>query len=219
MNIFKRIGLSLLLLLAMVAMVPAQTDSIQNEKPKSKISYYHALGMDYVLCPGAIEYDNQKYYDMGFRLHVLNGIQFNPWLILSLDFQFAYTHCYGEEFTIPVPMKSLSKGSENSTKQFENIGFKLGLDFRYRWFNKFKWSPIIGFSVGPSVELTSYPKEDEYFRDWGLGGYLSEYIGCSYRYLNNKQLWFGIGWGGDLGYGNNFFGIESLLSFKFEIQL
>jgi len=216
MNIFKRIGLSLLLLLAMVATVPAQTDSIQNEKPKSKISYYHALGMDYVLCPGAIEYDNQKYYDMGFRLHVLNGIQFNPWLILSLDFQFAYTHCHDEEWTIPVPMKSLSKGA---FRHFENLGFKLGLDFRYRWFNRFKWSPIIGVTGGPSIELTSY---NEYSgRSYiGWGGYLSEYFGCSYRYLNDKQLWFGFGWGADYGYQNSYLiGIEGLFSFKFEIQL
>lgn len=219
MNIFKRIGLSLLLLLAMVATVPAQTDSIQNEKPKSKISYYHALGMDYVLCPGAIEYDNQKYYDMGFRLHVLNGIQFNPWLALSLDFQFAYTHYHDEEWTIPVPMKGLSNGSKGAFHHFENLGFKLGLDFRYRWLNRFRWSPIIGITAGPSIELTSYPKEDGYSRYWGLGGYLSEYLGCSYRYQNNKQLWFGIGWGSDFGYAENFFGIEFLLSFKFEIQL
>lgn len=205
-----------MVLLALSGMASAQTDSIQTVKPKSKISYYHSIGVDYALQPFEIEYDNQKFYDMGARLHVLNGIQFNPWLILSLDFQFAYTHCHGEEWTISVPMKSLSKGA---FRHFENISFKLGLDFRYRWFNRFVWSPIIGVTGGPSIELTSYPKEDGYSRGWCWGGYISEYLGCSYRYLNDKQLWFGTGWGIDFGYGDNLLGIEAILSFKFEIQL
>ena len=219
MNRIKKIIFATMIVLAMNGVATAQTDSLQTAKPKSKISYYHAIGVDYVLCPGAIEYDNQKFYDMGVRLHVLNGIQFNPWLILSLDFQFAYTHFHGEEWSFPVPMKGLSNGSKGAFHHYEDFGFKLGLDFRYRLLNRFRWSPIIGITGGPSIEFTSYPKGDGYSRGWGLGGYISEYIGCSYRYLNNKQMWFGIGWGSDFGYAENFFGIEPLLSFRFEIQL
>ncbi|MBO4488989.1 MAG: hypothetical protein J5741_04950 [Bacteroidales bacterium] len=216
MDCIKKIISAGLIVLAMNGVAPAQTDSIQTEKPKSKISYFHSIGTDYALQPFAIEYNNQNYYDMGFRLHVLNGIQFNPWLILSLDFQFAYMHCQGEEWSIPVPMKGLSKGS---FRHFEDLGFKLGLDFRYRWLNRFKWSPIIGVTGGPSVEFISFPEDDGHSSGWCWGGYISEYIGCSYRYLNDKQLWFGAGWGYDFGYGDNLFGIEAILSFRFEIQL
>ena len=222
MDSIKKIISAGLIVLAMNGVVPAQTDSIQPVKPKSKISYYHALGLDYALQPFAIEYDNQKFYDMGARLHVLNGIQFNPWLILSLDFQFAYTHCHGEElnpeeWVIPAPVKGLSK---DSFKHVENLGFKLGLDFRYRWLNRFKWSPIIGVTGGPSIELTTYPKEDGYTRGWSWGSNLSTYIGCSYRYLNDKQLWFGTGWGVDVVYDYSvIWGIKAILSFRFEIQL
>jgi len=198
-------------------LVPMQTDKNQPEKRKSKVSYYHALGVDYVLQPFAMEYDNQKYYDMGFRLHVLNGIQFNPWLILSLDFQFAYTHGYDEDLTFVMPMKGISNGSKNGLRSFENVGFKLGLDFRYRWFNRFKWSPVIGIAGGPSIELTSYPLQDGEFKSyWGWGGYISYYLGCSYRYRNNKQLWFGASWTVDFGY---VFIAIPLLGFRFEIQL
>ena len=181
------------------------------------VSYYHALGVDYVLQPFAMEYDNQKYYEMGVRLHVLNGIQFNPWLILSLDFQFAYTHGYDEDLTFVMPMKGISNGSKNGLRSFENVGFKLGLDFRYRWFNRFKWSPVIGIAGGPSIELTSYPLQDGEFKSyWGWGGYISNYLGCSYRYRNNKQLWFGASWTVDFGY---VFIAIPLLGFRFEIQL
>ena len=198
-------------------LVPMQTDKNQPEKRKSKVSYYHALGVDYVLQPFAMEYDNQKYYEMGVRLHVLNGIQFNPWLILSLDFQFAYTHGYDEDLTFVMPMKGISNGSKNGLRSFENIGFKLGLDFRYRWFNRFKWSPVIGIAGGPSIELTSYPLQDGEFKSyWGWGGYISYYLGCSYRYRNNKQLWFGASWTVDFGY---VFIAIPLLGFRFEIQL
>ena len=197
-------------------LVPMQTDKNQPEKRKSKVSYYHALGVDYVLQPFAMEYDNQKYYDMGFRLHVLNGIQFNPWLILSLDFQFAYTHCHRKEWTFPLPMKGSSYGSKGSFYHFENLGFKLGLDFRYRWFNRFRWSPIMGVTGGPSIELVSYPKENGYSSSSGWGGYISYYLGCSYRYRNNKQLWFGASWTVDFGY---VFIAKLLLGFRFEIQL
>ena len=219
MDCIKKIIFAAMIMLAMNGMVTAQADSVQTAKPKSKISYYHAIGVDYVLCPGAIEYDNQKFYDMGVRLHVLNGIQFNPWLILSLDFQFAYTHYHGEDWTIPVPMKGLSNGAKGAFHHYEIFGFKLGLDFRYRWFSQLRWSPIIGVTGGPSIEFNSYPLEDGYSRGWGWGGYLSEYIGCSYRYLNNKQMWFGIGWGMDFGYADNLLGLEPLFSFRFEIQL
>ena len=198
-------------------LVPTQTDKNQPEKRKSKVSYYHALGVDYVLQPFATEYDNQKYYEMGVRLHVLNGIQFNPWLILSLDFQFAYTHGYDEDLTFVMPMKGISNGSKNGLRSFENVGFKLGLDFRYRWFNRFKWSPVIGIAGGPSIELTSYPLQDGEFKSyWGWGGYISNYLGCSYRYRNNKQLWFGASWTVDFGY---VFIAIPLLGFRFEIQL
>ena len=198
-------------------LVPTQTDKNQPEKRKSKVSYYHALGVDYVLQPIAMEYDNQKYYEMGVRLHVLNGIQFNPWLILSLDFQFAYTHGYDEDLTFVMPMKGISNGSKNGLRSFENVGFKLGLDFRYRWFNRFKWSPVIGIAGGPSIELTSYPLQDGEFKSyWGWGGYISNYLGCSYRYRNNKQLWFGASWTVDFGY---VFIAIPLLGFRFEIQL
>jgi hypothetical protein len=198
-------------------LVPMQTDKNHPEKRKSKVSYYHALGVDYVLQPFAMEYDNQKYYEMGVRLHVLNGIQFNPWLILSLDFQFAYTHGYDEDLTFVMPMKGISNGSKNGLRSFENVGFKLGLDFRYRWFNRFKWSPVIGIAGGPSIELTSYPLQDGEFKSyWGWGGYISNYLGCSYRYRNNKQLWFGASWTVDFGYV--FIAIPSL-GFRFEIQL
>ncbi len=198
-------------------LVPMQTDKNQPEKRKSKVSYYHALGVDYVLQPFAMEYDNQKYYEMGVRLHVLNGIQFNPWLILSLDFQFAYTHGYDEDLTFVMPMKGISNGSKNGLRSFENVGFKLGLDFRYRWFNRFKWSPVIGIAGGPSIELTSYPLQDGEFKSyWGWGGYISNYLGCSYRYRNNKQLWFGASWTVDFGY---VFIAIPLLGFRFEIQL
>lgn len=198
-------------------LVPTQTDKNQPEKRKSKVSYYHALGVDYVLQPFAMEYDNQKYYEMGVRLHVLNGIQFNPWLILSLDFQFAYTHGYDEDLAFVMPMKGISNGSKNGLRSFENVGFKLGLDFRYRWFNRFKWSPVIGIAGGPSIELTSYPLQDGEFKSyWGWGGYISYYLGCSYRYRNNKQLWFGASWTVDFGY---VFIAIPLLGFRFEIQL
>ena len=198
-------------------LVPTQTDKNQPEKRKSKVSYYHALGVDYVLQPFAMEYDNQKYYEMGVRLHVLNGIQFNPWLILSLDFQFAYTHGYDEDLTFVMPMKGISNGSKNGLRSFENVGFKLGLDFRYRWFNRFKWSPVIGIAGGPSIELTFYPLQDGEFKSyWGWGGYISNYLGCSYRYRNNKQLWFGASWTVDFGY---VFIAIPLLGFRFEIQL
>ena len=153
----------------------------------------------------------------GVRLHVLNGIQFNPWLILSLDFQFAYTHGYDEDLTFVMPMKGISNGSRNGLRSFENVGFKLGLDFRYRWFNRFKWSPVIGIAGGPSIELTSYPLQDGEFKSyWGWGGYISNYLGCSYRYWNNKQLWFGASWTVDFGY---VFIAIPLLGFRFEIQL
>ena len=46
-------------------LVSTQTDKNQPEKRKSKVSYYHALGVDYVLQPFAMEYDDQKYYEMG----------------------------------------------------------------------------------------------------------------------------------------------------------
>ncbi len=198
-------------------LVPMQTDKNHPEKRKSKVSYYHALGVDYVLQPFAMEYDNQKYYEMGVRLHVLNGIQFNPWLTLSLDFQFAYTHGYDEDLTFVMPMKGISNGSKNGLRSFENVGFKLGLDFRYRWFNRFKWSPVIGIAGGPSIELTSYPLQDGEFKSyWGWGGYISYYLGCSYRYRNNKQLWFGASWTVDFGY---VFIAIPLLGFRFEIQL
>ncbi len=222
-----RACLALLVLLALASplsaqhrvhdtLVPMQTDKNHPEKRKSKVSYYHALGVDYVLQPFAMEYDNQKYYDMGFRLHVLNGIQFNPWLILSLDFQFAYTHCHRKEWTFPLPMKGSSYGSKGSFYHFENLGFKLGLDFRYRWFNRFRWSPIMGVTGGPSIELVSYPKENGYSSSSGWGGYISYYLGCSYRYRNNKQLWFGASWTVDFGY---VFIAKLLLGFRFEIQL
>ena len=105
MDSIKKIISAGLIVLAMNGVVSAQTDSVQLVKPKSKISYYHSIGVDYILCPFPIEQGNQKYYDMGTRLHVLNGIQFNPWLILSLDFQFAYTHCYDDGYSISVPME------------------------------------------------------------------------------------------------------------------
>ncbi len=217
MDSIKRIISAGLIVLAMNGVAPAQTDSIPSAKPKSKISYYHALGVDYALCPVATEQNNKKYYPMGARLHVLNGIQFNPWLILSLDFLVAYTHCHDADFDFAVPMKDLSKGSKGSFTPYENIGFKLGLDFRYRLLNRFKWSPVIGIAGGPSIELTSYPKpEGEYSSYWGWGAYLSQYFGCSYRYQNNKQLCFGASWGVDFGY---VFIALPLLSFKFEIQL
>ena len=217
MDSIKKIISAGLIVLGMSGISPAQTDSIQPAQTKSKISYYHALGVDYVLCPGATEQDNQKYYDMGARLHVLNGIQFNPWLILALDFQVAYTHCYDAGFDFAVPMKDLSKGSKGSFTPYENIGFKLGLDFRYRLLNRYKWSPVIGIAGGPSIELTSYPKQEgEYSSYWGWGAYLSSYFGCSYRYQNNKQLYFGAGWGVDFGY---IIMALPLLSFRFEIQL
>ena len=219
MDSIKKIISAGLIVLGMSGIAPAQTDSIQPVKPKSKISYYHSIGVDYTLCPFPIEQNNQKYYDMGARLHVLNGIQFNPWLILSLDFQFAYTHCYDEESSISVPMKDLSKSSKGSVTPYENIGFKLGLDFRYRLLNRFKWSPIIGITLGPSVELTSYAKDEGRYHHWNWGGYLSQYVGCSYRYLDNRQLWFGIGWGVDQGYVDNLFEAASIFSFRFEIQL
>jgi hypothetical protein len=218
MDSIKKIISAGLIVLAMNGVAPAQTDSIQTVKLKSKISYYHALGVDYVLCPVAMaEQDNHKYFDMGTRLHVLNGIEFNPWLILSLDLQFAYTHCYDEDLTIVMPMKGISNGSKNAFTPFENIGFKLGLDFRYRLLNRFKWSPVIGIAGGPSIELTSYPKQEgEYSSYWGWGGYISSYLGCSYRYRNNKQLWFGASWTVDFGY---IFIAIPLLGFRFEIQL
>ena len=218
MDSIKKIISAGLIVLAMNGVLTAQTDSIQTTKPKSKISYYHALGIDYAFCPAAMaEQDNQKYYAMGARLHVLNGIQFNPWLILSLDFQVAYTHCYDAGFDFAVPMKDLSKGSKGSFTPYEDIGFKLGLDFRYRLLNRFKWSPVIGIASGPSIGLTSYPKrEGEYSSYWGWGAYLSSYFGCSYRYQNNKQLYFGAGWGVDFGY---IIMALPLLSFRFEMQL
>ena len=217
MDSIKKIISAGLIVLALNGVASAQTDSIQSVKPKSKISYYHALGVDYALCPAATKQDNKKYYPMGVRLHVLNGIQFNPWLILSLDFQVAYTHCYDVGFDFAVPMKDLSKSSKGSFTPYENIGFKLGLDFRYRLLNRYKWSPVIGIAGGPSIELTSYPKQEgEYSSYWGWGAYLSSYFGCSYRYQNNKQLSFGASWGGDFGY---VFIALPLLSFRFEIQL
>ena len=207
MDSIKKYGLAALIVLGLNGLVPGQTTDIQNEKPQSKIGYYFALGVDYALCPSPIESDNQMYYDMGARLHVLNGIQFNPWLTLSLDFQFAYTHV----FEIHV--------FENSTP-YNDLGFKLGLDFRYRLLNRFRWSPVIGIAAGPSLELTFYPQQEESYQyqgDCGWGAYLSQYIGYSYRYKNNKQLLFGVSWTVDFGF-NYFVGIP-LLGFRFEIQL
>lgn len=217
MDSIKKIISAGLIVLGMSGIAPAQTDSIQTAKPKSKISYYHALGVDYAFCPVASEQDNKKYYPMGVRLHVQNGIQFNPWLILSLDLQIAYTHFNYEDINFAMPMKDLSKSSKGSFTPYENIGFKLGLDFRYRLLNRFKWSPVIGIAGGPSIELTSYPKQEgEYTSYWGWGAYLSSYFGCSYRYQNNKQLYCGAGWGVDFGY---IIMALPLLSFRFEIQL
>ena len=207
MDSIKKYGLAALIVLGLNGLVPGQTTDIQNEKPQSKIGYYFALGVDYALCPSPIESDNQMYYNMGARLHVLNGIQFNPWLTLSLDFQFAYTHV----FEIHV--------FENSTP-YNDLGFKLGLDFRYRLLNRFRWSPVIGVAAGPSLELTFYPQQEERYQyqgDCGWGAYLSQYIGYSYRYKNNKQLLFGVSWTVDFGF-NYFVGIP-LLGFRFEIQL
>ena len=146
MDSIKKYGLATLIVLGLNGLVPGQTTDIQNEKPQSKIGYYFALGVDYALCPSPIESDNQMYYDMGARLHVLNGIQFNPWLTLSLDFQFAYTHVFENHVF------------ENSTP-YNDLGFKLGLDFRYRLLNRFRWSPVIGVAAGPSLELTFYPQQ------------------------------------------------------------
>jgi hypothetical protein len=205
MDSIKKYGLAALIVLGLNGLVPGQTTDIQNEKPQSKIGYYFALGVDYALCPSPIESDNQMYYDMGARLHVLNGIQFNPWLTLSLDFQFAYTHVF-EDFEYSTP--------------YNDLGFKLGLDFRYRLLNRFRWSPVIGIAAGPSLELTFYPQQEESYQyqgDCGWGAYLSQYIGYSYRYKNNKQLLFGVSWTVDFGF-NYFVGIP-LLGFRFEIQL
>ena len=207
MDSIKKYGLAALIVLGLNGLVPGQTTDIQNEKPQSKIGYYFALGVDYALCPSPIESDNQMYYNMGARLHVLNGIQFNPWLTLSLDFQFAYTHVFENHVF------------ENSTP-YNDLGFKLGLDFRYRLLNRFRWSPVIGVAAGPSLELTFYPQQEERYQyqgDCGWGAYLSQYIGYSYRYKNNKQLLFGVSWTVDFGF-NYFVGIP-LLGFRFEIQL
>lgn len=220
MDSIKKYGLAALIVLGLNGLVPGQTTDIQNEKPQSKIGYYFALGVDYALCPSPIESDNQMYYDMGARLHVLNGIQFNPWLTLSLDLQFAYTHCYEEDWTIVTPMKSISSDTKSTFTPFENFGFKLGLDFRYRWFNRFKWSPVIGIAGGPSIELNSYPNQDDGRRNyWDWGGFLTEYAGCSYRYQNNKQLLFALGWGFDVGYCSYLLPFEFMITFKLEIQL
>lgn len=216
MDSIKKYGLAALIVLGLNGLAPGQTTDIQNEEPQSKIGYYHALGVDYVICPAPmVEQDDYKYFGMGARLHVLNGIEFNPWLTLSLDFQLAYTHGYED---LP-------------TNSFDILGFKLGLDFRYRLLNSFKWSPVLGIAGGPSMELTSYlPQEGVNNGYWGWNGYISQYsksywswggyistsVGCSYRYKNNKQLWFGVSYTFDIG---SAYLALPLAGFRFEIQL
>ena len=96
----------------------------------------------------------------------------------------------------------------------ENVGVKIGVDFRYRMLNRPKWSPIMGIALGPSLEMFTYPhREKEQPHDWWFGGYCTTYFGISYRFVNSKILWFGFG--PSLEYIKDFTGF---FNFKFEVQ-
>lgn len=49
MDSIKKYGLAALIVLGLNGLVPGQTTDIQNEKPQSKIGYYFALWVDYLL--------------------------------------------------------------------------------------------------------------------------------------------------------------------------
>ena len=190
----------------------AQTDNPDNDNPKHKIGYYCSLGVDYSF-GSAVYGGGYPKVCQGARLHWLNGIQFNPWLSLSLDLQLAYSWLH--ESYYPVPMKYANLTKSTGENGLHNFGVKLGVDFRYRILNRYQWSPYIGVSIGPSFELVFDELENGNVNgDQYMGVYFSEYVGCAYRYKPGKNLFFGPGLSFE-AIGDPFiFGF-----LKFEIQL
>ena len=141
-------ALLLLFALSLTASTFAQEANQKSGKPKYKISAYHAIGSDFALSSLPFDYNGKRYTNIGARLHILNGIQFNPWLILAFDLQLAYNHLYEYSSGVEMPMKW-----EKFNGPLENVGVKIGVDFRYRMLNRPKWSPIMGIALGPSLEM------------------------------------------------------------------
>ena len=205
----KKIILFALFILASKSMVSAQETDIQTEEPKKKFGYYLSVGTDYTFCVNFVK--NGLYYGTGTNLYVLNGIQFTPWLTLSLDLQFAYIHYFKNhivydysDYQNPI---SIYQGSA------DYLGIKLGADFRYRIIHSSKGSPILGSAMGPLVMFRICPQLEKQPNVSG-GFYLSNLFGYSYYYKNNKQLLLGIRPCMDFS-----FEVAVSINFKFEIQL
>lgn len=195
--------------ICLVASLFAQTENVKGGNSKHKISAYHAIGVDNAFSPVPVEYNDHNYYNFGARLHVLNGIQFNPWVTLAFDLQLSYNH-FNENYSYTgLPMKS-----QDFKGPLENVGVRIGLDIRYRILDKPKWSPILGGAFGPSLEAYTYPqREKKQPNDWWFGGYITTYFGMSYRFENGRHLWFGFG--PSVEYIKYYTGFTN---FKFEIQ-
>ena len=205
---FKKIILFALFILGLKSVVSAQETDIQTEEPKKKFGYYLSVGTDYSFCVNLVK-NNCLDYGMGTNLHVLNGIQFNPWLTLSLDLQFAYIHYFKNHiiYNHSDYQNPIYQGSA------DYLGIKLGADFRYRIKHSSKWSPILGYAMGSSVMFRICPQLEKQPNVSG-GFYLSNLFGYSYYYKNNKQLLLGIRPCIDFS-----FEVAVSINFKFEIQL